>query len=244
MRWLLLLLMLSLAGCQYMRSPEAKASPGIESTDIGSIAAPYRKLADEGVAVYRLDAADSDVRIHVFRGGRAARVGHNHLLQLPRLEGYVAVPTEAVSDAHFDLRFALEDLVLDDPALRAETGGAFADPLSESDIQATRRNMLGTRVLDADNHPEVRLRSQQIGGDWPFLLARVVVTLHGQESEHEVLLRVTRDAERMRVQGQLLLRQSEHGITPMSILGGLLTVQDAIAITFDLDCARTSMREP
>ena len=43
----------------------------------------------------------------------------------------------------------------------------------------------------------------------------------------------------LRARGSLAIRQSDFGIAPFSILGGALTVQDVLAIEFDLLARRT-----
>lgn len=208
------------------------AETGIEMT------AEYRRRAESGETIYALDAAASDVRIFVFRGGKAAKLGHNHVLSAPQLAGYVSLPGEAAADARFDLLLRFDELRIDDPALREQTGGGFAGARSESDISGTRRNMLGPRVLDAAVHPQLRIQSLGVEGDWPMLVARVAIEMHGMRREREVLLQVEQDADRLRVHGELVVRQSEFGIAPLSIFGGVIAVQDPVAIRFDLRATR------
>lgn len=195
--------------------------------------AEYRELARTS-HIYTVAAEASKVRIYVFRGGTAARLGHNHVLSAPRFEGYVSLPSEQVTDASFELRMPLADLVVDDSTIRAETGGNFSSPRSASDIEGTRRNMLGEKGFDAERYPLVRLRSGAIEGEWPFLTAQVEVTLHGVTRVLPVKLRADRQASRMKISGALTLKQSDFGITPFSALGGLMAVQDEVIVTFDL----------
>lgn len=249
--WVAFLLAAGLAACQTPVATPAVVIPSTsppvpgpqpEPTAAGDLATRYRDLAAGGTAVFQVDPARSSVRVYVFRSGRAARSGHNHVLSLPGIQGFVSLPSDVAGEAAFDLQVLLEDLVIDDPALRAETGGAFAGERSASDIEGTRRNLLGPKGLDAAQWPMLELRSLSVEGDWPMLVARVEVRLHGLTVEKELLLRVEREAgadsqgrvERLRVRGDLVLRQSEFGITPYSVLGGLLAVQDPVGIEVDL----------
>ena len=154
------------------------------------------------------------------------------MLTTPELQGFVALRSELPTDASFMLGFSAEAMALDDPALRAAIGGSFAKPLSEEQIEGTRDNMLGDSVLDAEPHPEIVLRSVEIGGDWPMLVARVEVALHGSTQVYDSLLEVRRDDERLSAEGSLVIRQTDFGITPMSVLGGLLGLQDPIGIRY------------
>jgi polyisoprenoid-binding protein YceI len=88
--------------------------------------------------------------------------------------------------------------------------------------------------LQADQFPLVRLRSLAIEGDWPLLVAQVEVTLHGVSRTQAVPLQVERSAALLKVSGAFTLRQSDFGVTPFSALGGLMKVQDAVAISFNL----------
>jgi hypothetical protein len=196
------------------------------------------RTSDAGDAVYRIDPAASDVRIYVFRGGRAAQLGHNHVLSAPDFAGYVSLGGESAASARFDLRFVFADLVIDDPALREATGGSFAGVRSESDISGTRRNMLGERVLDAASHPHLHIRSLAIEGDWPMLVARIAVDWRGFSRAYDVLLQVDRNDDSLRARGELVLRQTDFGITPLSILGGIIAVQDPVCVRFDLRASR------
>ncbi|HEY1077790.1 MAG TPA: YceI family protein [Fontimonas sp.] len=226
---------LGLGACQAPAPQPADVDPA--QSDAADLAAEYQSLLARG-AVYRVDPSASDLRIYVFRGGTAARLGHHHVLSAPRFDGYVSVPGDAVAEARFDLQFRFDELLIDDPALRTQTGGPFGGTRSESDISGTRRNMLGPRVLDADRYPFLRVSSLAIAGDWPMLVATVAIEMHGVRREREVLLQVERDEQTLRARGELVLRQTEFGVTPLSILGGVIAVQDPVAIRFDLRASR------
>lgn len=232
----LLAALLGLAACQTptARAPSAAsaAPPAIELDTV------YAQRRAAGEAVYRIDAAASDVRIYVFRGGRAAPLGHNHVLSAPQFAGYVSLGSASAVSAAFDLRFAFEDLAIDDPALREATGGAFAGLRSESDIGGTRRNMLGERVLDAASHPELHIRSLAVEGDWPMLVARIAIDWRGFSRAYDVLLQVERTDDSLRARGELVLRQTDFGITPLAILGGVIAVQDPVGVRFDIRAPR------
>ncbi len=219
-------------------SPAPQSSSTAATASLEPLADAYAARLQSGEVVYRVDAATSQVLIYAFRGGRAVRLGHNHTLTAPHVDAYVSLPSQAAADAYFDVRVRLDSLVIDDPALREKTGGAFVGERSESDIVGTQRNMLGTRGFNAELHPEVRLRAMRIEGDWPMLVVRIAIEMHGVTRERELLMQVEHDAERLRARGEFVLRQSEFGVTPLSILGGVIAVQDPFAIRFDLVALR------
>ncbi|HEY0062130.1 MAG TPA: YceI family protein, partial [Telluria sp.] len=92
-------------------------------------------------------------------------------------------------------------------------------------IAGTRTNML-TRVLEADTYPLVLLHAERNapGSD----KVRLTVTLHGVEKTLEVPV----SFEPTAASGSFTLRQTDFGITPMSVLGGAIQVQDEMALRF------------
>ena len=142
MRATLLMIPLLLSACSLIR-PTAPESPPQEATTppIAAVQNALQRELEEGGHLYRVDAAASDLRIYVFRGGRAPTMGKNHVIPAPSLQGFVALHSDLPTDAHFALGLHLDRLELDPPALRAQTGGSFAKPLTQEQIEGTRDNV-------------------------------------------------------------------------------------------------------
>lgn len=228
-----------LAGCT---APAPSPAPSGQPVP-GWLPAPS---AAAGVTVYRLDPARSDLRIYVFRGGRAAAAGHNHLLSAPGLEGWLQLPDGSPpGDIAFALRLRLDGLVVDDPALRAETGEAFAAARSAKDIAGTRDNLLGPRGLNAARFPELVLRSRTVTGDWPVFVADVDIGLHGQVHTLPVMIQARRqDDGSLLASGEFPLHHGDFGLQPFSVFGGLMAVEDAVAVRFSLRLTPTASVPP
>ena len=209
----------------------AVAAPAIRP---GDLVAKYRALGLDGGKVFVMDPARSAVRIYAFRGGKAAQYGHNHVLSAPAFEGFFYLANGGALESRFDLAFRLDQLVVDLPEHRAAIGGSFAAAVSASATESTRDNMLGEFGLQAAQYPWVRIRSLQIAGESPKFAARVEVELHGQIREIWVPLQVTGLPDQVLVQGATVLRQTEFGVKPFSVLGGLLSVQDPLVVEFTL----------
>lgn len=239
-RFLLLLISLPiLAACASAPQKPSEAEPASPwPADFGAL---RQQAQDQQARLLRIDAAASAVRIHVFRGGRAARLGHNHVLSVPGLQGLVLAPSapeQALDGAAFELAFRLDELVLDEPALRAALGPGWASTLSAEAIAATRSNMLGAAGLQAEAYPQVRLRSLSIRGAALKLAVLLEVELHGQRRQQWLALHAEVQAERLQARGALVLRQSDFGLQPFSVAGGLLAVQDELLIEFDIVAKR------
>jgi len=225
----------ALLGCSaILRPPQTGSAPSPAGGDNADLQAIYSDLGREGGKVFTLAPQDSVVRIYAFRAGRAARLGHNHVLSAPEFTGFFYLPPSGAAGGRFDLVFRLDQLELDNPAYRSELGAAFAAVLSADDIESTREHLLGASDLQADRFPFVHVHSLQISGEAPKFAAKVQVDMHGHEVQMWVPLDVQGLPERLSVSGSFVLHQTDFGTQPYSLLGGLLSVQDEVVLDFKL----------
>jgi polyisoprenoid-binding protein YceI len=210
------------------------ATTGVEAAKPGGLGAVYAQLAHEGGKSFTLDPKTSTVRIYAFRAGKMARLGHNHVLAAPQFDGYFHLPEAGTSSARFDLEFRLDQLEIDNPLYRATLGKAFASVLTPEAIEGTRQHMLGESNMQADLFPYVRIHSLQITGEAPKFAAKIQVEMHGQTREIWVPLNVEGLPDALSVSGAFVLRQTDFGVKPYSVMGGMLAVQDEVVIEFQL----------
>lgn len=229
-------------GCATEAFPEAAqdTAPAAAAQEpaFTDLASAYAPLRSEPGHVMQLHPESSQVRIYAFRAGRAANLGHNHVLSAPVFEGYFYWPDSDAAQARFDLVLRLDQLAFDRAEQRAEIsaegGAAFASHLSDAAIEATREHMLGPDNMQADAYPLVRIHSLRIAGESPKFAALLAVEIHGQTREIWVPLSVSGLPTQVKASGALVLRQSAFGVQPYSILGGLLSVQDELLVEFTL----------
>jgi len=226
---------IALPGCGATSRPSRTGTaPTAASGDRADLQAIYSEIGRSGGRVFTLAPKDSVVRIYAFRAGRAARLGHNHVLSAPQFTGFFHLPTSGAANGRFDLAFRLDQLEIDNPAYRSALGAAFSTVLSPEDIQGTRDHLLGANYLQADRFPFVRIQSLQISGEAPKFAAKVQVEIHGQKREMWIPLDVEGLPDRLSVSGSFVLRQTDFGVQPYSLLGGLLSVQDEVVLDFKL----------
>lgn len=226
---LILIVALHLGACQ--NAPEVRTSPGASSEFPHQV---YRQLQTAEGQVYRLDPKASQVRIHVYRGGKLAAQGHNHVILAPEFEGAAFLPRDGLEQARFDLVVPVERLEVDPPAVRAEIGGSFATEADDKARSGTRSNMLSAAVLDAERFPRFSLNALEVAGELPKIVARTAITVRGVTREQWLPMDVQLDADGLVVTGALAISQRDFGIEPFSALGGLLRVQDQLLIEFRL----------
>lgn len=186
----------------------------------------YRSAAAAGAAVYLVDPEASLIAVTVRRAGLMARLGHDHVIASRSLTGYAAPGLNRA-----DIAFRLDQLRVDEPEpLREADIGTRPPPEA---IEGTRKNMLGP-VLDAQRYPMVILHAET---RQPGRL-HVAVTLHGVTRWLEMPSTVQADAGQLSVQGHARLKQSEFGIAPFSVGGGLLAVADELEVRYRIVARR------
>lgn len=221
------------AGCSsHPAEPATRVEQPVPASSVASTS-----CAVPGAQEFTIVPGASRLRIYAYRGGRAAFAGHDHVLTSRDFTGTVDLP-DRVDDACFALAFPLDRLVVDDPDLRAETGGVFAEKLDAAAIDGTRAHLLGPDNLDAAHYPVLSVRSRRITGDLPRLVATIDLSLHGQTRSLLVPIEVSVQGEQLHARGALAIRQTDFGVRPYSVLGGLLAVQDEVSIDFDLVATR------
>lgn len=216
-----LCLLAACAGHPRKPAPAAVAAPP-------PLTAPYAAAARAGATVYRLDAADSHVRVLVDKAGPLSGLGHRHVITVGGLRGFVEFDRKGKGRA--DLRFPVTALVVD-PAAASKIYPRYSAP-SDEDVAGTRKHMLGP-VLDSRRYPWVTLHVQGIlDGASPRPVA--VITLHGASRKITLDGDFSRSGNRLTAQGAFSIKQSDYGITPYSIMMGALRVKDTLRIRYHL----------
>ena len=217
-----------LAGCAGRPVREPSGTPGAavaSSTEDGTVQHEGR--------VYQIVPEDSLLTLLVFRGGALARAGHNHVIASHTLTGSAWVPADP-ERASFEIHVPVADLTIDEPKLRALEGQEFSAEVPDSAREGTKKNMLSEPLLDGAHFPEVVLRSGNMERGAEGMLAQVSVSLRGQTRTIAVPVRYEISGNEVRAQGQLALKQTDLGLTPFSLLGGALRVEDEMTVKFSL----------
>ena len=192
-----------------------------------SVAPPERPA--EGV--YQVDAQATDLRIYVYRAGRLARLGHNHVISSRDVQGTVTVG-RTLEESTLRLEIPVATLKVDDPDLRKAAGPDFQSEPSESDIEGTRRNMLSERVLDAGPYPSISVQAGVAGGTLPDLELDLDITIRDMTRRIRAPVTLEESGDGVTASGELEIKQTDFGMTPFSVLGGALRVRDEVRIQY------------
>jgi len=217
---LLLLFAGMMQGCAPQISPPATIVNSKAPVDFPDTY--YHQAEASGTKILRIDTERSLVVIQVRRGGTLARLGHDHVVASHDVAGYADMKA-----GRADLYVPLERLSVDEAGLRAEVG--LSAQISTEAIEATRRNMLD-KVLVTGRYPFALIHVARETPDSPIL--RVTITLHDTTQSFDVPAQIETVAGGIKISGQLAFKQSDFGITPFSILGGAMQVQDKLDLRF------------
>lgn len=181
---------------------------------ISSFLASGQSSAD---AATQIDTARSVLTVRVYKTGLFSAFAHDHEVRAPIQNG-------TIDEEQNSVEFAVD----------ARTLKVLDPKASESERSDIQRTMLGPKVLDSEKFAEIRFHSTSIGeigeGKWTV---RGELTLHGQT--HPVKVEVEgREGHDGHYTGSVQLRQTEFGITPVSIAGGSVKVKDEVRVEFEI----------
>lgn len=169
------------------------------------------------------------VSILVYRGGFLQPFGHNHVISSRDLHGTIQWRGPAARTGRFSLQLPLESLEVDRKDDRTAQGKDFSTEVDDSARKATRRNMLGPKVLDYPRFREIRA-SGVFEGD----AVHAEIDLHGMKRKIAVPVRIQSTGDVLSADGAFPVDQSEFQIEPFRAVGGLLRIRDRLEIRFHI----------
>jgi polyisoprenoid-binding protein YceI len=216
---------LGLAACQTSPPAAQTPPPAPVVAEPGAIPAGAREL--------HVIPEESLLQILVYRGGAMARLGHNHVIASHQLGGPVYV-TDDATQTRFDISFPVNELTVDEPAMREMAGPDFPPNVPESAREGTRKNLLSEALLDGTQYPAIRLRALDVIEAAGGYDVGVEITLKDQVRTLRVPVTVERSEGSIKASGEFPLKQSELGLKPFSVAMGTLIVLDDMKIRFEV----------
>jgi len=193
-----------------------------------------------------IDTERSFLRLYVYRSGRLAHLGHNHVISAHELIGAITVHPD-ITQSSFSFTIPVTSLVVDAPEARKTAGVAFNTVPSAADIAGTRRNLLGKRLLAAKQYPTISVQSASINrattghplqatdSTVPALLnVNLLIDIAGQQRTVKANTKVTVMDSMLVSRGELTLRLTDLGLTPFSILNGAIAVKDELVLHYQI----------
>jgi polyisoprenoid-binding protein YceI len=195
--------------------------------------APTPAAVPAGSHEYQVIAEESLLQILVYRGGAMARLGHNHVIASHHLTGAVNVADDLVQ-SRFDISVPVNELTIDEPAMRELAGADFPPGVPQSARDGTRKNMLSDALLDGEQYPAIRLRATDIVATGEGYDVGVEITIKDQVREVRVPVTFDNQQGTLVARGEFPLKQSDLGLKPFSVAMGTLVVLDEMRIHFEV----------
>jgi polyisoprenoid-binding protein YceI len=224
--WVGLLLispLLGLPGCQ-TSPPPVPAPPGMPTP---------QAVVPANARQYTVVAEESLLQILVYRGGPMARLGHNHVIASHHLAGEVHLADDAAA-SRFEIRVPVNELTVDEPAMREQAGADFPANVPQAARDGTRRNMLSEALLDGARYPTLRLRATGVLVVGDGYDVGIEIALKDQLRQVRVPVRLERRDGGLVASGEFALKQSDLGLKPFSVAMGSLVVLDEMKIRFEI----------
>jgi polyisoprenoid-binding protein YceI len=160
-----------------------------------------------------IDTGRSTITVHVGKAGLLSAAAHEHWVSARIASG--VIDETSTPRVEFKVRSA-SMTVIPDPKVDAKT---------RAQIQTDMEEM----TLDAAKYPEIAFRSTRVDkvAEDQFKVEGVL-TLHG--ASKPVSVNVKRDGESYT--GHTVIKQTDFGIKPISIGGGMIRIKDPVDIDF------------
>jgi polyisoprenoid-binding protein YceI len=195
--------------------------------------APRPLEAMPAAGVYQIDPQHSELRLLVYRAGPLANFGHNHVMVNRSLSGTLRVG-QSIETSGFVLSIPVAQFSVDDAGARRAEGEDFSGEVSEGAREGTLRNMLSAPLLNAESYPTIEIRSEQLQETHGSLNAIMAIDIAGRGANIAAPFTIEMAPGGLGATASFEVRQTELGLTPMSLLGGALQVRDAIQIKLTL----------
>ena len=202
---------------------------------------PSAARAQESAASrdFQIESDASWLRVLTYPDGPLRRFGHHHVVSHHGISGTVLVAPDPL-DSRISLELSVAGLVVDDPELRGLEGEDFEREISQKDIDGTRANMLGEKLLFVEQFPSIRIQSAAIEGSLAdaTIVASVSVKGLAQTVRFPASIELTDDAFVAR--GELEITHGDLGLTPFTAAGGALSVRDLMIFKYEIAGSRVT----
>jgi hypothetical protein len=199
--------------------------------DIAPAARRFQVLSDQ-----------TQLIVLVYRDGRQANLGHNHVISSDDLQGEIYL-ADSLQNAALEIRLPVTTMEVDLPEYRADAGNDFPGTLDQDAVSGTRTNMLSEQQLNAAMWPEIMLRSRGVRGTLPESTVRIDIAVRSHIYTLEVPVHLVLADNRITATGSFQVNQTDLGLVPFSVMMGALQVKDQLDIRFSIvaEAARSAL---
>lgn len=137
-----------------------------------------------------------------------------------------------------DLKIPVDSFEIDVEALRVEEGDDFESKVSGKAKRGTQANMLGDRLLDVVNFPNITICSDTWLGEFDEISVTAEITVRDQTNKLEFPASVSATEEQIVVTGNFTVTHGQLGLKPYTKFLGGLRVSEEMRIKFRITASR------
>ncbi len=185
------------------------------------------------VGVFEVDSDASWIRVLAWPDGPLKRFGHHHVISHRAVTGTVQVAADPL-DSSFELALDVASLEVDDADERAQEGEEFEGTVPQKDIDGTRKNMLGEKLLNGEAFPTVHVRSQSIEGSLESATIVTTMTVKDTDMTVTVPASIELSPDSFVARGEFEITHGALGLSQFTAMGGALSVRDLLVLKFEI----------
>ena len=179
--------------------------------------------------VWSLDPSNGELLVRTGVAGFGARMGHRLTIAMRQWQATVKWS---------DGEPVAAQLTVDVNSLEVLRGEGGLTPLSGPEKILVRSNAL--RQLAAERHPEIRFDADTIDKSRDGYRLTGTLQIRGKTRAQVIALRTDDLGDAWRLSTEAVVRQSEFGVKPYSLLMGSLKVADDVTVAFAAQRAKDS----
>jgi YceI-like domain len=181
-----------------------------------------KQLTAQVSGLYRVDAQQSRIEIHLFKGGFLSTFGDNHLISMTHFSG--TADLSRADSWKADLSADATSLKVIDP---------WGSPSERKEVEDT---MLGPQQIDARRFPTIELHSlsfDPIDHDTIWHLV-ANVKLHGVTRKASFSLDCRQIGDKLQIRGKKMFKLTDFDIQPFSTAFGAVKVKNDFEVTYNI----------
>ena len=196
------------------------------------------RTASSDAVRYAIVPERSEIRILTFRDGPMARFGHNHVITTNTMSGSVFL-SSTISESVVEITLPVAGFVVDDAEARASEGEGFDTEVPTKARTGTGDNMRGERLLDANNHPFVRIKCAGLTG-LDANSIRCAIDVKGIDHELTLPVTVGINDNLLTASGETSISHASLGLEPFTAAGGAIGVAEVMTVRYRFTAQRLS----
>jgi len=189
---------------------------------LGLLLAGSELLSAQVSGAYRVNTKQSQIEIHLFKGGFLGALGDNHLIALTNFSGTANLSPVDSWTAHLFGEAA--SLKVIDP---------WGDPSERKEVEDT---MLGPTQLDVNHFPSIKLRSVSFDPTNQDTAWHLVaeVELHGVTRKVKFSLDCQQVGDKLQIRGKKMFKLTDFDVKPFSTAFGAVRIKNDFEVTYNV----------